>query len=238
MASPTGSQAEPVSPTRFRPVEVSYTLGDTENPMTKTLGSLLRITFSVPLWLVIVIVAAMLILAIAFFPAQRETTKFIAVIVGASAAVYSAYYVGAGLRLRLDRDKRQASFEILSLPNRPEFAAIRGFLDKEVEGHDDLSEIDLYKKISEDPKLDDAVTVVLGILEDASIAIQEEYVDEDTLYLSVNQIVARNHEGLVGYINQLRKHRNNSAYYIEFEKLVTSWGKEKRRLSDGEPLPV
>jgi len=204
--------------------------------MRKTLGSLLRVNLSFPLSLVIVVIALSLVLAFAFFPARGEVIKFIAAIVAGSCGVYSAYYVGAGLRLKLDRDKRQASFEILSLLNRPEFAQLRGFLDAKVERHSDISEVEIYNSIVEDAKLGDAVTVVLGILEDASIAIQQEYVDEDILYMSISQIVFRNHKGLTGYINQLRKHMNNVTYYIEFQRLAVSW-EQKTRLSDGRTLP-
>ncbi len=66
-------------------------------------------------------------------PTRREEIKFAATIIVGAAAIQSAYYVGAGLRLKIERDRQQASFEILSLLNRPEFAAVRNFVHKGVQ---------------------------------------------------------------------------------------------------------
>ncbi len=202
----------------------------------KRVGELLRFNVSVPLWPLIVIAALGLIAIFVVAPARREEIKFAATILAGAAAIYSAYYVGAGLRLKIERDRQQASFEILSLLNRPEFAAVRCFLHKAVQEHEKVSDVDLFKKIEDDKELDGAVTVVLGILEDTSIAVQHDYVNEDTLYMSLAGIVRTNYDGLQGYIEQLRKQRSTPGYFLEFEKLAKAWS-ENRRLSDGRSLP-
>ena len=129
----------------------------------------------------------------------------------------------------------QASFEILSLLNKPEFVDVRTFIEKNVKGHENLSAAVLYENIISNKELSNAVTVVLGVLEDASIAIQVDYVDEEILFLSLSEMTKRVCRGLRGYIEQIRKHSNTPEYYIEVEKMVKEW-ENKRKLSDGESI--
>lgn len=198
-------------------------------------GEVLKFHISIPLWLIISLVAFITVIIYIFLNQYREEIKFIATVVACSTAIFSAYYVGAALRMKIDRDKQQASFEILSLLNRPEFVEVRSFIEDNVESHEKISENELYTKIRGDKELTNAVTVVLGIFEDASIAIQTEYVDEEVLFLSLNHLVLRTHCGLRGYIEQFRKHTNSTNYYNEFEKLVKAWG-DNQRLSDGNKI--
>ena len=133
-------------------------------------NELLRIDISVPLWLVLGVTAAAPIAAFVVQPSHRAEIGFVVTVLTGSAAICTACYVGVGLRLKIEREKRQARFEILSLLNRPEFVAVRGFVDRRIEGHD--------KESKETP-----------------------------------------------------------AHFIEFEKLATAWGKQKK-LSDGRCFPA
>lgn len=135
-------------------------------------------------------------------------------IVAGAAAIYSAYYVGAALRLNLDRERQKASFDILSLLNRPEFVTVRKFIDTQVEGHQTISAQDLYQKVRSESELDQAVTMVLGILEDASIAVQTEYVDENALHASLLDIVHRYFHSLRGYIEQFREAKGATPLFL------------------------
>jgi hypothetical protein len=201
----------------------------------RKIGNVLELTVNIPLWIVLAIGVVVAVVVYFSAPQHRDDLKFIAVLAGGATAIYSAYYVGAALRMGIQREKQRGSFEILSLLNRPEFVEVRHFLEKDVEGYEKLSAADLYSKIQNDTKLENAVTIVLGILEDASIAIQQEYVSEVFLYLSIADIAKRNFRGLRGYIDQLRKVRN-VPFFIELERLVNAW-EAGRRLSDGKPLP-
>ena len=202
----------------------------------KKVGEIIRISLSIPLWLIITAGVA-IILIMYFTTAQyRDHVKFATLLLGGASAMYSAYYVGAALRLNVGRDKQRASFELLELLNRPEFVDVRNFIEKEVEGHEDLSASDLYRKVSDNKELENAVTIVLGILEDTSIAIRYEYVDEDILYMSLIAIATRNFHGLRGYIELLRKDKATDYYFTELEKLCSAW-ESGRRLSDGKPVP-
>lgn len=207
-------------------------------PSTRPPGVLTNLKISVRITVLLVIVCVVLVClgVYSVLPQSREHVRFVAALLGGAAAVYSAYYVGEALRLKLRRDRQEESFRILELLNRPEFVQVRHFLEAQVEGHESLSEEELFKRIDCDEVLDNAVTVVLGILEDASIAIQHGFVDEDVVYLSLYTIVARNYSGLQGYIRQLRKKRSPSLF-IEFERLSVAWCAGKR-LCDGRPVPA
>lgn len=200
------------------------------------IGHILRVNISIPLSIFLIIGVALVV--IFYFAAKqyREDVKFLTLLLGGAAAIYSAYYVGAALRLNVERQKQQASFEILSLLNRPEFVEVRYFLENEVSAHETLSDSDLYEKIAQNTKLDNSVTIVLGTFEDASIAIQQDFVSEDMLYLSIADMVKLNHRGLRGYIEQLRKHRGIASYFVEFEQLCNAW-EAGRKLSDGTRTP-
>ena len=204
--------------------------------MKRKIGQILQFNVAIPFWLILAMGVGVAIAIYFVAPKYREDVKFITVVIGGATAIYSAYYVGAGLRLNIERQKQEASFEILSLLNRPEFVEVRQFLGKEVEGHEKLSESDLYDKITSNTKLENAVSIVLGILEDASIAIQYEYVSETVLYTSISDLVRRNFRGLRGYINQARKQKSVPSAYLEVERLHNAWTRAQR-LSDGRPLP-
>jgi hypothetical protein len=82
------------------------------------------------------------------FAQYRDEIKFVSTIIGGAAAIYSAYYVGAALRMKIDRDKQQASFDILSKVNSPEFVSVVNFIKNNVESHETISETELYTAIS------------------------------------------------------------------------------------------
>ncbi len=203
----------------------------------RKVGELLRINLTVPLWFIIG--AGVLAFLISYLCAaqHRDQIKFAAVLLGAAAGIYSAYYVGAALRLQLSRERQKASFELLGLLNRPEFVKVRNFLEREVEGHEKLSAEELYAKVDGNDELDNAVTVVMDILEDMSIAIQNDYAEEEILRLSLVCIVERNWNGLRGWVEQLRKKHGDQRLFSELQKLATSWESGKR-LCDGRELPV
>ncbi len=198
-------------------------------------GRLLRVHLTVPLWLGLLLGAGLLIGLYFAFPENQEHIKFVTAVIAAAVAIYSVYYAGAGLKLKIERDRQHSSFELIQLLNRPEYVQVRNFVDQTVDGLERISDGELYKKICDDAKLDDAVTATLGILEDASLAVQFQYADEDVLYHSLFTIVDRLSRGLRGYIEQLRKTRGSSAYFAEFEKLARAWS-GLRRLSDGGPI--
>lgn len=201
----------------------------------KKVGQILRLNLTIPLWLIICAAAAALLLTYGLWKQQREHVKFFAAVIGGSAAIYSAYYVGAALRTGIDRDRQAATFDVLTLVAKPEFVEVRNFLEKEFEDHENQSPADLYKRISENPKIDNAITFVFNTFERIATGVRYDVFDEDILYDDLMYVVSNNYNALRGYIDQLRKTKNSPLYFCEFERLATSWSKGKR-LSDGKPL--
>jgi len=200
---------------------------------SKKIGDLL--SFNVRISLAFALFILVILFIIIYFlcaSAYREDLKFFAILIGTSTAIYSAYFVGASLRMQVYHEKQKSSFEILGLLNRPEFVEVRNFLEREVDCHERLSDTDLFNKISTNKELANAVTIVMGILEDMSIAIQYDYVDEDILHCSLSSIVIRNFSGLRGWLEQNRRTIDDEELGIEWQKLVDSW-KSGKRLSDG-----
>jgi len=204
--------------------------------LKKPIGEVLRVNASISFWLVLA--GGVIAILISYFsaPAYQSHIKFVTILLAGAAAIYTSYYVGAALHLNIYRDKQKASFEILKLLNLPEFVEVRHFIDHNVEGHTEVSAVALHKKIKDDVKLDDSVTIVLGILEDASIAIQQGYVDEDILYISIIDIVQRNARSLRGYIDVQRTVKKQPLYFRELDKLNIAWS-NGLHLSDGKPFP-
>jgi hypothetical protein len=181
----------------------------------KETGELLRV--NVPISISLVISAGILAVLIAYVkaPQYREDIRFVTVVLGGAAAIFSAYYVGIALRVKIARDKQEASFSLMEGFDKPEFVKVRSFLEKAIENHEDLSSSAIFKKIDSDKQLDDAVTMVLNTLEKTSIGIQHGFMDEDILHQNLRGIVKRDYEALRGYIVQLRSSRNDIYYFIE-----------------------
>ena len=85
---------------------------------------LLTLVIPIPLWAAILVVTLIILLAYFLAPNARNQLQFVALTLGASSAIYSAYYVGATLRLGIERDRKNKSFEILNGLNRPEFVEV------------------------------------------------------------------------------------------------------------------
>ena len=99
-----------------------------------------------------------------------------------------------------------------------------------------MSPKDLYSKIIDNSQLMNAVTVVLGIFEDTSVAIQSDYVDEDIIHQSLSFMIPWNYNALRPFIEHTRTIKGNECLYRDLETLVHSWTSGKR-LSDGNPFP-
>ena len=202
----------------------------------KRVGELLKFNVSIPLWIIITSVSSIAIICYLFFPNHQETIKFISLLLGAAAAIYSAYYVGASLRLGLISSKMERSFKLLSIFSNPTFVKVRKFLTKETDQHLETSPIEFYEKINSNTELQEAVTMALGIFEDMSIAIQNNHIDEDIMYTSLGFMVPFHFSRLKSFIGQERIKNKSDIIFIEVEKLYNSWNRNLW-LSDGKPLP-
>jgi len=186
-------------------------------------GNLLSIKITIPLWFILALCCIALVIAHLLYYNQRDNIKFCASILAGAAAIYSAYYVGKGIRLSLIQDKRKASFNLLDRLNSKEFVEVSNFVDTKLNNTKSISDIKLFNMIIKDKELSDSVKYVLSVLEDMSIAIQHDYVDESILHQSMVLIVERNYNALRGYIDHKREITGKTQYYSEFQKLYNAW---------------
>lgn len=203
----------------------------------KTVGVLSQISFKFKVTVAICLVLAVILLFTLFIilPDYRNELRFLTALLGGAAMVYAGYYAGATLRINLARDKQHRGSEILQSLNNIDMAAIRVFIEKEINSKE-ISQQDLYNKILNDPVVLSKITVILGFFEYVSIAIQEDYADEVFLYISLGFLVPWTFYSLNSYIKEERTRLDESALYIELEKLADAW-KKKTSLLTGKSLP-
>jgi len=168
-------------------------------------------------------------------PDYRNELRFLTALLGGAAMVYAGYYAGATLRINLARDKQHRGSEILQSLNNIDMASIRVFIEKEIDTKE-ISQQDLYDKILNNREVLSRITVILGFFEYVSIAIQEDYADEVFLYKSLGFLVPWTFYSLNSYIKEERTRLDESALYIELEKLADAW-KKKTSLITGKSLP-
>ncbi|MCK4735072.1 MAG: DUF4760 domain-containing protein [Methanophagales archaeon] len=203
----------------------------------KTVGVLSQISFKFKVTVAICLVLAVILLFTLFIilPDYRNELRFLTALLGGAAMVYAGYYAGATLRINLARDKQHRGSEIIQSLNNIDMASIRVFIEKEINTKE-ISQQDLYDKILNDPVVLSRITVILGFFEYVSIAIQEDYADEVFLYKSLGFLVPWTFYSLNSYIKEERTRLDESALYIELEKLADAW-KKKTSLLTGKSLP-
>lgn len=197
----------------------------------------LRVNISIPLWVVLSIGAIVFLLLYFTAPQYREHLKFVGILLASMAAIYSAYYVGATLRVRIDQDKLARSFHSLEQLNLPHVVAGRKRIEKLVEECAQLGPADLYDKIYADKRLLRDITAFLGSLEDIAIAISQGYVDEKVMYRSLCYIVTWNLDRMRSYIDEERKRSGDDRLFCEIECLARTW-KERKLLTTGRIVPI
>ncbi|MBT9168451.1 MAG: hypothetical protein DDT19_01796 [Syntrophomonadaceae bacterium] len=172
-----------------------------------------------------------LILSFIYFKDDKDAQAAIAfsvsIIVGI-AVIYTAFYIGQSMKINLRRDMLKQSIEVINRVEGMEISKVRSFIRDELSsGKISQTPEEVYKMITADKDLCDAVITVLGYFEDISILIQKGYVEEELLYMSFCPTVPFYYKALEPYINKVREQRNDPSIYIEFTKLSTSWSSKK-----------
>lgn len=93
----------------------------------------------------------------------------------------------------------------------------------------------LYQEIVRRKKLLRAVTRLLGLYEEVSIAVQTGEIDELTAHRALRASMSFHFRHLKPYVEQARLASGEFGLYAEAEKLVTSW-EQGRKLSTGAAL--
>jgi len=199
-------------------------------------GILLKVEFNFTILALMLLAGAILVFCFFIFEQFRTQLTFSSAIIGGLAAIYAGYYVAVNIKITNEREKVHRSFEIIHRLDIPDTVRVRWFIEKgDIDPEKDAS-VNIYKKINEDFELQVAVTSMLSILENLSIAVQRGYADEVTIYLSTCVQVPFYYKKLSSYIGYIRGKYKNNAICIEFEKLARSW-KSKRFLSSNKNIP-
>ncbi len=168
------------------------------------------------------------------YPYVREPLTYAVGLVSALTVVFSAYHVASNSALTIARDKIHRTFEFTKQLNDVNFVRMKTFLESELD-HQKMTPAEFYTKVAETPEISSAVKLVLGIFEDASIAVQHDYVDEPSLYASLSFLVPWCARNFHPYITEQRKIANDGSLYAELDKLADAW-KKKTSLRTNQPL--
>ena len=179
-----------------------------------------RVTVAMALFLSVLIIMGIYL----HFPCFREHLKFLIALVGGTAVLYSGIYAGISLRVSEKRSQQDRAFEILRDLNQTDVTTVRTLIETEITSPVVPAPQALYDKIMNDPSLLKATTSILGLYEDTSIAIQENYASEEVLYKSLRFQIPWIYGKLKPYIEH-EQTQNDETIYCETQKLVAAWTK-------------
>ena len=205
--------------------------------MSEDIGVLSRINFFINISVAFAIVILVLVLSALYvaFPDQRESIKFIAILIGGGSAIYSAYYSGAGLRSRIAQEKVTHSQEFINSVYDVNLTKFRIKLGKDFDSKKIPPE-QQYAKISENDETVAAVRISFNLFESLSIAIQHGYADEIIAHKALGFIICSMFRQFSPYIETVRSKNNNNLIYCEVEKLASAWSSGKYLFS-GKAIP-
>jgi hypothetical protein len=155
-------------------------------------------------------------------PHDRETIRFVAILIGGGSAIYSAYYSGAGLRSRIAQEKVTHAQEFIDSVYDVGLTEFRIKLGKDFDSNKIPPE-EQYSKISENDETVAAVRISFNLFESLSIAIQHGYADEIIAQKALGFIICNMFRQFTPYIETVRTRNNNSQIYCEVEKLYNAW---------------
>lgn len=190
-----------------------------------------RLTLAV----LLILFCSLAISAFALLPAYRELLIFSSAIVGGSAAIYAAYFAALTLRINLKRDMLKSALYITNRVNGLDLTKVRTFVEERL-GNGNLAPTEIYKEVTKDKEIRDAVRIVLNHFEDVSISIQKGDSDETMVHMTLCWMVTSIFNSLKPYIYERRKIIGSPTIYLELERLAKCWESGKY-LSTGKPLP-
>jgi hypothetical protein len=204
--------------------------------MTKrATGELATVSFRIGIAFVIFVAAALVVLAYVAYPAIRVQLSFATAVLGGTSALYAAAYASLSAREALIQKRRDNAFALQQSFFQVDRAKVRMLIDKEI-ANKNISPAQLHEKILSDHDLLAGVSAILAQLEMLSIAVQQRYADEETLFYNLSFIVPWAYDGLRHYIQETRKLDAHPDLYIELEKLAVAW-KGRKSLLSGKTFP-
>jgi hypothetical protein len=190
-------------------------------PDMKKVSTVMQLKLDVSIALLLSVCAATLIVIFGLCAQYRALLVFSSAVIGGMGAICSAFYIGRTLQITLEREQLHRSFEMLTVFSTIEFTKARTFVMKEI-NYKEQSPRQIYDKIVSDESLLHTVKFVLNHLENTSIAIQQGYVDEPTMYDAEQVVIPYFFEMLQPFVSEIRL-VHGPAVFAEVEKLVHAW---------------
>jgi hypothetical protein len=186
---------------------------------------------------VVVIVGLPLFLVLWWeLPQHRPFLQAITALTGSLPLALAAFVAAVSFRTNARRDKLHKSFEFLQRLNDPDATKRRVRLEKEsVWQNRDPGAV--YQLVEGDTDLCADVNNLLGLFEDAAIAMKRDYLDEEMLFRSMEVVILKAYGRMKPYISGLQATDLQAGYFEELDDLVGAWSNRKS-VVDGKPLLV
>jgi len=167
-------------------------------------------------------------------PSIRQELVHATSLIVALSGVYSAFYIGEGLRQKLKGDKIYNTYRFLEELDDMELIKIRTKLEKEFD-HSNTTPADMYEKIVNNEDTHSAVKKLLNLFESISSGVQFGLFDEKVVHRELCGLLPHIVNVFSPYIFGHRQKLGSDVIYHDVEKLAGSW-KSNKYLSSGESI--
>jgi hypothetical protein len=192
----------------------------------------LRFTFA----MLLAAVGLLFLTAYIMLPAYRDEMKFGASLAVGLTAIYSAFYFATNFRYRNKQELVARSLDSLKDITSYDFTLIRMQLEQ-VFDQAKVPPAELYDRICADTTTHAPVLFLLNTFEHLAFLVRLEYVDEETLYLSLNYLLPYWVGTCKPYIDERRRRKDKRSLYTDSEALANAWTSGKL-LSTGKEVEV
>ncbi len=182
--------------------------------------------FTVRIGVVAIIFVGVIVSVYFFLPAHKELATFIAIAVGAAAAIVSAFYIAQSVYANVDSEQMTRTMSLTSEWNTTSFfdskkaviGLIKPIADKPREERLRI----IQERIKDDDMLELNITNVLNYLEDLAVLVDKGFVNEGVIRELYQTNVLRYYDVFEPWIADLRN-RRGSRLYIGLESLCRKW---------------
>ena len=178
---------------------------------------------------------ALLVVAFAIFPEARPVIVYATASAGGLAALYTAYYNAANIRLQLAQNRQGRAFEFITSFNDVSFT--RGRVLYDALGIEGLAPDTVVEKIKADEELRANALMIINLYESLSIGIQRGYVDEDVAFLFFATILPADVADLMPFIRYTRKKHEDPLVWAQTVKLANAWQARESMIDSKRVMP-
>jgi hypothetical protein len=202
---------------------------------TEDIARPVRLVLRPSLLLLLAAVGLALVVTFAIFASARPVIVFAAATVGGLAALYTAYYNSASIRLQLTHNRQARAFDFMQRFNDVSFTRGRVLYDTlDLKG---LARDELVEKIETDSDLRTTALTIINLYESLSIGIQRGFVDEEVAFLFFVTILPAEVDGLAPFIDYNRKKHGDPLIWDQTVKLGTAWRGRKSVIDSKRVMP-